>query len=127
MSELDFLLELILNHKLTKATKDLIQGRIRDIQLPFTTKPIPTRVQEQPIHTTKHSQSPSTLAILARNPDLIPEGEEVSIPIPSTPPEPVKVIAQTRATAEAMQGRNSAISQALSGKPEQGRTTPRKW
>ena len=89
MTELSFLLELLLNHKLPKATQLAIRDRIGSIQL------------------------------------------EASLPAPRKPiiqgPEPVAQIAQSPAAAQALAQRQAAIQAALSDKPEQGRTSPRKF
>lgn len=80
MSELDFLLELLLNHKLTKPTKDLLQARIKEVQVrpnsmqtspqgPYTMQsngnmqPMPTMAQAQAVPAT---QAPGT--VVAGNP-----------------------------------------------------------
>ena len=124
MTELDFLIELLLNHKLVKSTKDVIQQRIKQVQ---HTYPSPSPLHSNPAPQPKnlYGQSPSTAAILAKNPDLIPPSP---LPTPPpTPPEPVAVIAQTPATQQALAQRSAAIAQALSGAPEKGRTSPRKF
>ena len=118
MTELTFLLELLLNHKLPKVTKDLIAGRIKDVEGQFRLDVMVSRLPaaQQSMFAdpnVKPTQAASTMAILARNPDLAPV--------------PVAVIAQTPATTKALQDRQESIALAMSGKIEKGRTSPRKF
>jgi hypothetical protein len=108
VTELSFLLSLLLDQKLNKAVKQLIKDRIKDIE---TAAPRPqARSIVQPT-----GQSPSTQRILD---EMAAEGKE--LPIPTH-------IAQTPATAAALAARQQAIAQAVSGKQEAGRTSPRKF
>ena len=93
MTELSFLLELFLNHKLPKATKTAITERIATIQT--------------------HTQAP----MLSR--------QGIAATAPTGPI--VTQVAQTPAAAEAVAARERAIQAAMSDKPEQGRTSPRKF
>jgi len=116
MTELGFLLELFLNHRLPKSTKDLVAQRIKEVEQELTKydsfpPPQPPRMQVGAIS----NQAPSTQAILARNPDL------------AIAAQPVAVIAQTPAAQAAMAGREATIKQAMSGKPAPGETKPRKF
>lgn len=120
MRELSFLIELLVNHKLGKATKDLIVARIKEVE------EIGTAVGVGPIArglipASIAGQAPSTQAILARNPDLIP-GSPTEAPV-----IPVEIIAQTPATAAAMQSRQQAIAMRAKGGLEPGASSPRKW
>lgn len=117
MSELTFLLELLLNHRLQKTTKDIIIGRIKEVEQGLPLRASPSVVSGF-VHTGVSNQAPSTQAFLARNPDLIP---------PPPPPAPVEVVAQTPATVAAMNARQAMINQAISGKPEVGLSSPRKF
>lgn len=111
MTELSFLLDLFMNHKLSKPTKQVIADRIQEVA---------SKVEYASggrVNLTK--QAPSTIAAMARH------GDEANPPMP--PIEPVAQIAQTPATAAALQSRKQAIAQALSGKVEKGQTSPRKW
>lgn len=74
MSELSFLLILLLDHKLSKPVKDLIKDRIKEIE----TKPQVKSIQI-PILGTIGGQAPSTLANLER---------EHAQPQPAAPPLP---------------------------------------
>lgn len=127
LSELSYLIELLLNHDLPKATKDSVASRIRDVEGKLTQPQF--RVPN--IHPGPHiapTQAASTLALMAKHGDL-----PVLTPTPIMPPiEPVTQVAQTPATAAAMNARNEAITRAtsakpLAGKPGEGRTSPRKW
>lgn len=127
MTELSFLIELLLNHELPKPTKDLIASRIKEVEGRLTQYPqsIPYMQAAQPVKTTL-SQAPSTLALMAKYGDIV--HSTIPIPVPQMPPViPVEQVAQTPATAAAMNSRNEAIAQALSGKPEKGATRPRKF
>lgn len=132
MTELSFLIELLLNHDLPKATKDLIASRIKEVEQKISA-PIthiattgfitPTTDQLQIKMVPGTYQAPSTLAAMARH-----NGTTVSLPIvPEPPPVPVETIAQTPATAAAMNSRNQAISDAISGKIDKTSGKPRKW
>ena len=116
-TELSFLIELLLHHKLDGKTKELIQARIQEVEAGLSSRggcgcKVTAAVQaSNPIMA---MQAPSTQAILARNPDLI-----------STAPVPVAEIAQTPAAMAAMASRQEALSGA--GKIEQGRDRPRKF
>lgn len=128
MTELTFLLELLLNHKLPKGTKAAIAGRIKEVEEGLSTKQIFSahhQVTQAPVKTSPPpaamaNQSPSMQAIMARNPDLMASLEESS-------PPPVTVIAQTPAAQAALAAREQIIAMAVSGKPEPGQTSPRKF
>lgn len=132
MSELSFLLELLLNHKLSKATKDLIQSRIKEVEASMHTSSPTTQVRTYtpaPIPTSPHSnQAPSTQAMLAKYPDLAAKTKVVP-PAPSQEPPlsviPVDEIAQTPAAAKALADRAALMAGA--GKTEPGRSSPKKF
>lgn len=110
MTEISFLIDLFLNHKLPKAVKVLIAERIKGLST--TVMVVPT--VPKPLHPFPGApQAASTMALLEKHPDLIPPA--------------VAVIAQTAAASEAMNSRESAIANAISGKVEKGRTSPRKF
>jgi len=145
VTELSFLIELLLNHKLPKATQLVIRDRIKEVETqppvshtlrvaPANGPPqaVPAHMQANPIVA---SQSPSMQAIMARNTDLIPGSpanapQELSAGVipaaPPTAPAPVAVIAQTPQAAIAMQERNKAIMDGING-PKKGQVSPRKW
>lgn len=115
MTELSFLLELLMNHKLPKATKDLILKRVKEVEESLYAKPIPMQRYTGP------AQAASTLASFEKH------GPLPSIEMPLMPAGPVEQIAQTPATAAALLHRQETISNALSGKVGKGETSPRKW
>lgn len=114
ISELSFLIELLLKHKLPPATKSLIAARIAEVEERYGSNQVQAPVSG-PKSPAVAMQSPSMQAIMARNPDLIPAAV------------PVEAIAQTPAAAAALASRQQAIAQAMSGKPEKGQTSPRKF
>lgn len=128
MTELSFLIELLLNHDLKKETKDAVAARIREVEGRLIVTPAQQTsyvlTPSPPVTFAKNAQAPSTLAIMAKHGD-IPN------PFTSTPPEqpnvPVENIAQNAVTAAAMAARQQAISVAASGKPLAGETSPRKF
>jgi len=127
MTELQYLIELLLNHKLQKNTKDSIQARIKEVEEALRTQPPikPTPVHRPP---TASVQSPSTQAILDRNPDIGSIPVETS-PQPSEPAviHPTPAVVASAAAAQTIASRQTALAAATSGKPEKGRTSPRKW
>jgi hypothetical protein len=114
MTELSFLLDLLLNHKLPKGTKEAITARIKEIE---DRQAQPLAYVQRPPRT---AQSPSTQRIL----DEMAQEQGVSHTVIATNPP---MIAQTPAAAAALAARQEAISIALSGKEEKGRTRPRKF
>lgn len=126
MTELGFLLDLLLEHdELPKDIRLKIKDRIKEIEVrPITqgfglTLPqtIPGQVTCIPPHLA--GQAPSTIKnFMKDNPmplnDLSPEAVPTSI-------------VTSPAAAQALQARQAAISQGISGKPEKGRTSPRKF
>lgn len=117
ISELSFLLDLLLNHKLPKPTKDLIAKRIGEVEANLSTVPIRPAAQ---VHSGP-PQAASTLALMAKHGELPP------VSVPQAAPEPVAVIAHTPATAAAMQARSESIAAALSGRVDKNTGQPRKW
>lgn len=123
MTELTFLLDLLLNHKLPMATKVAVTERIKEVEARLTVGnmgPIGVARTNAPVTLPSHlaNQAPSTIAALARHPDLMAALEA---------PTPVATIAQTPAAQAAIAHRQEMINQAVSGKPEKGRTSPRKF
>jgi len=120
MTELSFLIDLLLNHELPKPTKDLIADRIRDVEAKIS-HPMRVNLSPPPVG---QLQAASTLAAMARHADP----SLVIAPAPEMPKiEPVAVIAQTPATAAAMNHRNETISAAIAGKVDKSNGRPRKW
>lgn len=136
MTELTFLVDLLLNHKLPKLTRDAVAARIKEVEEKLATLPgqprhsnVPSISSPIPPHLV--GQSPSTIAAMMRHEQA---GLVVPPPaIPAAPPPPllesqsVAVIAQTPAAAAALAERQTAIAVQLSGKPAKGETRPRKW
>ncbi len=116
MSELSFLIELLLNHRLQKETKDAIALRIKEVEATGTPSR-PVANMPRPVLGVA-AQSPSTQAILDRNPDLAAV---------LAPPVPVEQVAQTPAAMAAMNSRNQAINESLSGKVDKVTGRPRKF
>lgn len=142
MTELTFLVDLLLNHKLPKPTQQAVANRIKEVEEGFARVPsnsprFAVTPMAAPAAIPSHlvGQSPSTIAAMMRQ----EAGGAGTQPIPSNPvteqsnppplqnPVPVTIIAQTPMAAAAMADRQAAIIQAVSGKPERGRTSPRKF
>ena len=116
MTELSFLIEILLNHDLPKDTKALIATRIKEVEEKLN-KPATISYNTSGFVT----QAPSTLARMAMHGDS-------SSPIP-IPPEAqsvaVDMIAQTPMAAAAMQQRQLVMDGKKQHDPATGR--PRKW
>lgn len=117
MTELSFLIELLLNHKLQKGTKDAIAARIKDVEASGMAR-APGVPLLRPNVSSGVVQAASTQAILERNPDLAAV---------LTPPVPVEHVAQTPAAVAAINSRNQAISDSMSGKVDKVTGRPRKF
>lgn len=143
MTELSFLLELLLKHKLPAATRDLVAQRIKEVEIGLLSRPqFPQTVQQQisgpqpPFIVTSGvdargvQQSASTLAAMARQAAIVGEPvpqvliESSMVFPPSTQPA---IVAQTPAAMQAMNSRNQAISESLSGKVDKTTGRPRKF
>lgn len=109
MTELSFLLELLLDHDLQKETQKLIRERIKEIEQP--------RAQSRPIQT---GQAPSMQRAVAE----MEQDQAIQANFAQMPPQPVP---QSPAVAQAMAHRQALVAQAISGKEEKGRTSPRKF
>lgn len=136
MTELSFLLDLLLNHKLSKPTRDAIVMRLKDVEVVLSSRPMaqaygatiaPQVVGGPP-------QAASTLAAMARHAQVsvvTPDGSVTSAnPALITPgpiSAPVAIVAQTPAAVAAINARQESINLALSGKPAKGETRPRKF
>ncbi len=70
MSELSFLIELLLNHDLKKETKDLIASRIKEVEVSLVARPASQFVQTTGQLQVYQSQAPSTIAAMARHADI---------------------------------------------------------
>lgn len=113
MTHLDFLIDLLLNHKLQKSTKDLIQNRIKEVQAEPTQQPAPSSVRQAPKVVPQirdpHAQAASTQAILA-------DGESTIIPEPVhvTPPTLAQLASNPQAAA-ALARRQEIMGQGMAG------------
>lgn len=119
ISELSFLIELLLKHKLPPATKDLIAKRIADVEESYISSPRINPVVPSRVVIAGPTQSPSTLAAMARH-------AETPVPPVATgePVVPVAVIAQTPATAEAMAARAAMM---MGGRTDPNTGRPKKF
>ncbi len=131
VSELSFLIELLLNHDLPKPTKDLIANRIKEVEgrindfsaksnlslvMPSTSSfSNPNLGSVNP----KLAQAPSTLAAMARHGDI------PSAPPPVETPVPVEQIAQTPIAAAALAHRAEMMAKGNDVVP--GSKVKRKW
>lgn len=122
MTELSFLIDLLLNHELQKVTKDLIAMRIKDVEAGLTqptymVQPGPPIGQRVPYP--NGTQAASTLALMAKHGDIpIPPQAQVQ-------PTQVENIGQTPQAAAAMATRNAIINEAIAGK--RGDVRSKKW
>lgn len=113
MSELSFLIDLLMNHKLSKPTKELIAARIKEVEslMTMTHAYLPANAKISTY--LGPPQAASTLALLEKHGPL---------PIPEIP---VEQIAQTPATAAAMNDRAATMAGIKKHDPNTGR--PRKF
>ncbi len=132
MTELAFLLDLLLNHKLPLATKKAISERCKEVEQRLTPNNFvggtvtytPPPKNNLPPHLA--NQSPSTIAKLMQHPDLVAQMSQAHVQ-PVVEPQQPAVIAQTPAAQAAINARQESINLAISGKAEKGRTSPRKF
>lgn len=124
MTELSFLINLLLNDKLPAEIKLTVAERIKEVEMklqaPSYFAPIQAPTHYIPART---AQAPSTQKILDQmsgdSHSPYPAAQEFVAP---TPPE-----ATTLAAAQALASRNNAIQQAVSGRQDPGRKSPRKF
>lgn len=130
MTELTFLIDLLLHDDLKPETKDKIAGRIKEVEEGLTFRPQGFGQDARfgsgfapppyigPTASTLAPQSASTIAAMARN-----GFQEVA-------PVSVEAIAQTPAAAQALLARQEAINSAIGmniNSKQPGRTSPRKF
>jgi peptidoglycan hydrolase CwlO-like protein len=147
VTELSFLIDLLLNHKLAKATKDAIAERIKEVETAMgslspmqvmLSPPKPQAVVPSNLPAEIAKQAPSMQAIMLRHADLaqtqraaiepaLHEAQLRNANIQASEPQPVAVVAQTAATAAAMASRNQAIAESLAGKIDKTTGRPRKF
>lgn len=135
MTELSFLVSLLLDHKLPKLTQKAVADRIKEVEAtmaPAAPSARPYSVQAAPTVIPAHlvGQSPSTIAAMMKHEA---QGAPPLVPIPAAEaPAPVTAIAQTPAAQAALMERQQMIAAAtlggpFTGKPERGRNSPRKF
>lgn len=124
MTELSFLIDLLLNHKLPRSTRDAVAARIKEVEVlaSTTVMRIPASVPITPAMLA--NQAPSTLAAMARHADL---PGVVDPGVGPRAPAPVAVVAQTPAAVAAMNSRSQAIAESMAGKVDKSTGRPRKW
>lgn len=140
MSELSFLLDLLLNEKLSKPVKEKITLRVAEVEKTFYQYPksvqtgAPLAVTPSggflPANLPPHiaGQSPSTIAKFLEHQALgLPPVTAIGEVAPGAVPTAPAVVAATPQAIAAVAKRDQAIATALSGKPEPGRTSPRKF
>ena len=121
-TELGFLINLLLNHKLPKATRDALAERIRQVEFrlmvgPATLRPVFAAAAPLPPHQSIKgpAQSHSMQRILERNPDLaaaLPNVESPAAPASQEPaPTQPAIVAQTPEAMRAMAARQEAMQQ----------------
>lgn len=149
MTELSFLIELLLNHRLPKPTRDLVASRIKEVEASHgpsalapppiqspsgITIPSPSYVQHATARPSKTAQSPSMAAKVAAMEAEeaakrgLPPPPPVEVAQPSQATQPV-TIAQTPIAVNAMNERNNLINKAINqnaGVFEKGSTGPMK-
>lgn len=147
MTELSFLLELILNHKLQKSTKDIIQARIVEIQarpainapqMAYTPQPFPPTAQARqatrPVDSRGQAQSPSMARAIAemeaaKNGEVLPPEQHINrepspevvaaamAPHDNVQNAPQLPAVNTQAAAQALRDRAALVNQTVNGKP----------
>lgn len=126
MTELTFLLELLLNHKLPAATKKVVHDRIKEVEVTFMSRPINNvnpAPAPKPLPPHIAMQAPSTQRLMLKH-EALEGATAMPEELPAPPPvEPVAVIAQTPATVAALNSRQEALAGKLN--PATGR--PRKF
>ncbi len=113
MTELTWLADLIVNHELADKTKKHVLKRMKVVETQINNLPgIPAKRSLPQTQAQAQAQAPSTIAALERQ-----TGQAI-------PQAPIAVSPQAQA---ALAARESLILQSQSGKPEAGRTSPRKF
>lgn len=119
MTELSFLIELLLNHDLPKETKALIASRIKDVEANLVQRPVGQAPAWVPPPNTP-PQAASTLALMAKHGELSPQ----MVPTPT-----VVAPQQAAATAQAAALRTAQLAAIAeeNKKAPKGTTGARKW
>jgi len=118
MTELGFLIDLILNEKLTRRLKDRISERIKMIEANGQSSTWNTVLPRQAsANVSIHDGQPeSTKRLLEKLQDMPGHID------PIMPPQPV-----TQAAAEALNRRQQIINDAVNGRQDKTRTSPKKF
>ncbi len=114
MTELSFLLDLLLNEKLSKSVKAKVAARVTEVEATYS-RPMVAQPLPQAKVINGALQAPSTVAALERHAQMVNE-------VPAPP-----IVAATPVVAHALQNREQVIALGMSGKAEPGRTSPRKF
>jgi hypothetical protein len=120
MTEIQWLVDVMLHHKLPGPVKDKFIARIGEVETLLNQQP-KVLVQRSSGVNIPGYQAPSTQKILD---EMNQSLENINKHDNSSG---IPTIAQTQATANALHQRAEAIKIATSGKPEAGRTSPRKF
>ncbi len=139
MTELSFLIDLLLNHELQKQTKDAIAERIKEVEASLSARNMAGYTSSNPSTALRVNsissvpQAQSTLDAMARHGDVsagMTSSQGLVHPQqlpPEMPPVPVQQIAQTPATSQALNSRNQAIAASIAGKIDKVTGRPRKF
>lgn len=104
MTELTFLVELLLNHRLQKPTKDAVATRIKEVEAAIAQLPPQSPLRPLPA-------AVSSRDVAQRHPEVAP----------------VAIVAQTPAASAALASRQQAINESLAGKINKDTGRPRKF
>lgn len=130
MTELSFLLELLLEHKLQKTVQLRIKDRIKELEERASSVVTPRMAgmtMKEYLPPALAMQSPSTIANMIKD-GFSPMGPAVSSALGDAPEQTTTGGAiVSPVAAMAVQSRQEAIRIATSGKEEKGRTSPRKF
>lgn len=120
MTELSFLIELLLKHKLPNATKQLVAERIKEVESTMHVNSAPRPLNPAPVGVVPPhlvGQAPSTIAKLMQH-----EANGAPVIPPQPPAETTaiqpEVVAQTPIAMQALAQRNQMIADAIKGKKE---------
>lgn len=128
MNELSFLVDLLLNHKLQKATKDALSDRIKGLATGVMHIPVAAAPAVQPAQIAAQPWASTRAAMASHMPKVDAEARATIEAVQQhLEPKTVAVIAQTQATAAAMQSRNQAIAESIAGKVDKVTGRPRKF
>ena len=116
MSELSFLIDLFMNHKLSRDTKLAIAARIKEVEARL---PVGQAIQRPLPHIPNSTnQSASTIALMEKHAEMNPMA-------PQIPAVPIEAVAQTPLAQQAMLDRQRKILGA--GKIDKGLERPPKF